>query len=49
MFKITGPLFKNHNNLLLVNYSPSDAYDPKHSYDFYKNVYEKNENEERWI
>ncbi|PKY43980.1 hypothetical protein RhiirA4_541505 [Rhizophagus irregularis] len=32
-----------------LNYSPSDAYDPKHSYDFYKNVYEKNENEERWI
>lgn len=49
MFKIIGPLFKNHNNLLLVNYSPSGEYDPKHSYDFDENVYKKYEDEKRWI
>lgn len=49
MFKIISPLFKNHNNLLLVNYSPSKEFDPGHKYDFYENIYKKYENEKRWI
>ncbi|PKC02951.1 hypothetical protein RhiirA5_402171 [Rhizophagus irregularis] len=32
-----------------INYSPSDEYDPKHPYDFSKNVYKKYEDEKRWI